>query len=106
MRRPWRWTSGVPGRDVERQVVETVVIDAPHQRAEDLVSRGHPDADPYLDALLGRRFEGGQEERGEAERAEDVLLPHGGDAAVGEETDGGENEQVGLQPVGAKPTCP
>jgi len=65
----------VTGRHEEREVVHPVLVDAPHERAEDLEARGHADADPHLHALLFGRFQRGEVEDKEGEGAEQVLLP-------------------------------
>jgi len=74
----------VPRRHKERDVVESIAVDPPDERAEHLEAGRDRDACPHLRARAGRRLEGGEVEGDEGEDAQDVLLPQGGDLAVGE----------------------
>jgi len=55
-KQPEQVDDAVAGRHIQRKVVEAVVVDAPHERAEDLVAGGYHDTDPHLDPKLAWRL--------------------------------------------------
>ena len=72
----------VPGRDVDRDVVEAIRVATPDQRAEDLEQRRHRDADPDLAPPLGGRAAHADAEHRERDDTEHELSAVGVEAAV------------------------